>query len=169
MGVPIGQFIAATNRNDTVPRFFNEGDWHPKATIENLSNAMDVSKPNNFSRIMQLYNQDMTLLKQDVCAISIDEDSTIASLHELKKMDYISEPHTAIAYKASQLIAKSSQTTVSLSTAHPAKFKNAVEAILHEQIPLPDIMQECLSKPNLAHSINSDFTELKEYLLAMDK
>jgi len=51
LGLPIKRFIAATNVNDTVPRYLETGQWSPKETIATLSNAMDVSRPNNWPRI----------------------------------------------------------------------------------------------------------------------
>lgn len=51
MGLPVKRFIAATNVNDTVPRYLSEGQWLPHQTIATLSNAMDVSQPNNWPRI----------------------------------------------------------------------------------------------------------------------
>ncbi|PZR08336.1 MAG: threonine synthase [Flavobacterium psychrophilum] len=55
IGLPIGHFIAATNVNDTVPRFMQSQQYKPQATTETLSNAMDVSNPSNFVRILELF------------------------------------------------------------------------------------------------------------------
>ena len=54
MGLPIKRFIAATNANDTVPRYLETGKWEPHATVATLSNAMDVSQPNNWPRIEEI-------------------------------------------------------------------------------------------------------------------
>ena len=55
MGLPVKRFIAATNVNDTVPRYLDSGKWEPHRTIVTLSNAMDVSQPNNWPRIEESY------------------------------------------------------------------------------------------------------------------
>ena len=55
LGLPIKRFIAATNANDTVPRYLESGNWAPKATVATLSNAMDVSRPNNWPRVEELF------------------------------------------------------------------------------------------------------------------
>lgn len=47
LGLPVKRFIAATNANDTVPRFLTNGQWQPHSTEATLSNAMDVSQPKN--------------------------------------------------------------------------------------------------------------------------
>ena len=57
LGLPIKRFIAATNANDTVPRYLESGNWEPKATVATLSNAMDVSRPNNWPRVEELFKR----------------------------------------------------------------------------------------------------------------
>lgn len=57
LGLPIKRMIAATNLNDTVPRYWKEGQWTPHKTIPTLSNAMDVSAPNNWPRVEALLAQ----------------------------------------------------------------------------------------------------------------
>ena len=57
LGLPIKRFIAATNANDTVPRYLESGNWAPKATVATLSNAMDVSRPNNWPRVEELFKR----------------------------------------------------------------------------------------------------------------
>src|SRR5690606_24938226 len=54
LGLPVKRFIAATNANDTVPRYLKTGQWDPKPTVATTSNAMDVSQPNNWPRIEEL-------------------------------------------------------------------------------------------------------------------
>ncbi|MEB0264152.1 threonine synthase, partial [Mucilaginibacter sp. 10I4] len=55
MGLPIEQFIAATNANDTVPEFLKTGVYQPKPSVATLSNAMDVGNPSNWVRIADLF------------------------------------------------------------------------------------------------------------------
>ena len=57
LGLPIKRFIASTNANDTVPRYLESGNWAPKATVATLSNAMDVSRPNNWPRVEELFKR----------------------------------------------------------------------------------------------------------------
>ncbi|WP_287147493.1 threonine synthase, partial [Aeromonas sp.] len=54
LGLPVKRFIAATNANDTVPRYLKTGQWEPHQTVATLSNAMDVSRPNNWPRVEEL-------------------------------------------------------------------------------------------------------------------
>ncbi|MDO9670663.1 threonine synthase, partial [Glaesserella parasuis] len=57
LGLPIKRFIASTNANDTVPRYLKSGKWEPNATVATLSNAMDVSRPNNWPRVEELFKR----------------------------------------------------------------------------------------------------------------
>ncbi|WP_456070285.1 threonine synthase, partial [Haemophilus paraphrohaemolyticus] len=57
LGLPIKRFIASTNANDTVPRYLKSGKWEPNTTVATLSNAMDVSRPNNWPRVEELFKR----------------------------------------------------------------------------------------------------------------
>ncbi|GHB64428.1 threonine synthase [Psychrosphaera saromensis] len=165
LGLPIKRFIAATNENDTVPRFLSTGDWDPKATVATLSNAMDVSEPNNWPRIQHMMDLgwfDKNLLS----SIMIDEDSSQLAVKQLYKNDYVSEPHGAIAYKALKHGLAEDEVGVFLGTAHPAKFKESVENILGELIPLPPELAAVAGLPILSETMDADFDKLRAYLTA---
>ncbi len=99
LGLPIKRFIAATNANDTVPRYLQGGEWAPKATQATLSNAMDVSQPNNWPRVEELFRRKIWRLSELGYA-AVDDETTKAAMRELKAIGYISEPHAAIAWRA---------------------------------------------------------------------
>lgn len=163
LGLPIKRFIAATNLNDTVPRYLQSGQWLPKETIATMSNAMDVSKPNNWPRIEYLMdtNQfDRNLLE----GTGVNEEETTASLQALYEADYISEPHAAVAYKALKDSLQPQETGLFLGTAHPAKFKSTVENILDIDMSLPKELARCVIKEDLSDEMTADFTNLEQYL-----
>ena len=56
MGLPIHQFIAATNANDVVPQYLATGEYKPTPSVRTLSNAMDVGNPSNFARMLDVYS-----------------------------------------------------------------------------------------------------------------
>ncbi|MCV5949916.1 threonine synthase, partial [Escherichia coli] len=87
----------ATNANDTVPRYLQGGEWAPKATQATLSNAMDVSQPNNWPRVEELFRRKIWRLSELGYA-AVDDETTKAAMRELKAIGYISEPHAAIAW-----------------------------------------------------------------------
>ncbi|MBZ4261368.1 hypothetical protein LAN14_22735, partial [Mycobacterium tuberculosis] len=78
---------AATNANDTVPRYLQGGEWAPKATQATLSNAMDVSQPNNWPRVEELFRRKIWRLSELGYA-AVDDETTKAAMRELKAIGY---------------------------------------------------------------------------------
>ena len=66
MGLPIHKFIAATNRNDIVPKYLQTKLFSPRPSVQTISNAMDVGNPSNFARILDLYQSDFDALSKDI-------------------------------------------------------------------------------------------------------
>lgn len=129
MGLPVKRFVAATNSNDTVPRYLADGQWSPKATVATLSNAMDVAEPSNWPRvetIMEVMNWPLS----ELVGVGLSEQDTVEALDELYCGGYLSEPHAAIAAKALSLTMSADEQGIFLGTAHPAKFKEVVEQAL---------------------------------------
>ena len=79
LGLPIKRFIASTNANDTVPRYLRSGKWEPNATVATLSNAMDVSRPNNWPRVEELFKRNAWNLK-DLASAGLNDTETEAAL-----------------------------------------------------------------------------------------
>ncbi|NQY64123.1 MAG: threonine synthase [Alteromonadaceae bacterium] len=165
MGLPIKRFVAATNANDTVPRYLSTGEWSPNETVATISNAMDVSNPNNWPRVEHMLKSGI-VEKDCVNSVSIDEEQTQSTVLQLNKLGYISEPHAAVAYKALQYSTTKDEFGVFLGTAHPAKFKEVVESILGQPLGLPKELADCAGEPTLSQDLAADFSQLREYLLA---
>ena len=169
MGLPIKRFIASTNTNDTVPRYLVNGVWAPNATVETLSNAMDVSKPNNWPRIEYLIKSrqfDRSLLT----GLAVNEIETAQTLKRLYQIGYISEPHAAVAYHGlldhlSTDGLSGDEVGIFLGTAHPAKFKNSVEEILNIKLPLPKAIVDCANLPDLSTPMTANFSSLRNFML----
>jgi threonine synthase len=164
MGLPIKRFIAATNANDTVPRYLETGEWTPHNTVATISNAMDVSNPNNWPRVEHMLKSGI-LPQECVSSVSIDEEQTQSTVIGLNKLGYISEPHAAVAYKALQYSAQEDEFGVFLGTAHPAKFKEVVESILGSPLGLPKELADCAGEPILSQDMAADFNDLRAYLI----
>ena len=97
LGLPIKRFIAATNANDTVPRFLSSGNWEPNKTVATLSNAMDVSQPNNWPRVEELFRRKNWQLKT-LGFGAVSDETTKETMHELDALGYLSEPHAPMSY-----------------------------------------------------------------------
>ncbi|MDX2321792.1 MAG: threonine synthase [Moritella sp.] len=165
LGLPVKRFIAATNINDTVPRYLQSGEWDPKATQATLSNAMDVSVPSNWPRIEELARVkgwDLSELASDFLS---DEDTKQAVV-ALDEQGYLCEPHGAIAYDRLAAQLGEDEFGLFLCTAHPAKFKESVEDILGRDIGLPKELADCADKANLSVDMANDFAALRAFLMA---
>lgn len=164
LGLPVKRFIAATNANDTVPRFLQAGEWLPAATVSTLSNAMDVSQPNNWPRVEELFRR-KTWRLTDLGFGAVDDETTREAMRELADLGYISEPHAAIAYRLLRDQLQEGEFGLFLGTAHPAKFKESVEEILGQPLPLPKELADRADLPLLSHKMAADFAQLRDFLL----
>lgn len=166
LGLPIKRMIAATNSNDTVPRYWQNGLWQVKPTVATLSNAMDVSAPNNWPRVEDLLAQGV-ISRDDLSTAMVDEEDTQLSMRQLSQLGYLSEPHAAVAYRALKRELQPGEFGIFLGTAHPAKFKEQVENILGSPIALPPELAAVAGEPSLAVDMAADFVELRKNLLAL--
>jgi threonine synthase len=171
MGLPVKQFIAATNANDTVPRFLGTGVYETRPSVQTYANAMDVGAPSNWVRIMDMFGGDREKLQLLLKSYTYSDAETlqgIAGIYE--KFNYIACPHTAIAWLAIQDYRKqypdADDTFVFLSTAHPCKFPEVFTPEIAAKIDIPAQVDELKTKPRNAVSMAVDFETFKEFLLA---
>lgn len=164
LGLPVKRFMVATNANDTVPRYLQQGTWDPKATVATLSNAMDVSRPNNWPRVEELFKVKGWDL-QSLASGSRSDAQTEDALKRLYAQGYLCEPHGAIAWDLLQSELTADEAGIFLCTAHPAKFKESVESILNIQLDLPAPLAERTDLALLSDEMDADFSALRAYLL----
>ncbi len=169
MGLPVQQFIAATNANDTVPRFLETGEYETKPSVQTHANAMDVGAPSNWVRIMDLFSEDRLAIGEMVKAYRFTDDETLKGIDEIyTRFNYIACPHTAIAYLASKAFAfenpNSDAANVFLSTAHPCKFPD----FLAVDEPLPLQVSLLHQKEEVYTELGKDFEGFKKYILTAD-
>lgn len=170
MGLPVEQFIAATNANDTVPAFLKTGLYEPKPSIATLSNAMDVGNPSNWVRIANLFDEEPDALKKLIVGYTYNDEETLQAIDTINKTDnYVACPHTAIAWKALTEYLHISSTNdtagVFLSTAHPCKFPDVFTKEISDKIEIPEQVKELEKKEHVATSLGTSFEEFKGYLL----
>ncbi|MEZ7767739.1 threonine synthase [Haemophilus parahaemolyticus] len=164
LGLPIKRFIASTNANDTVPRYLKSGKWEPNATVATLSNAMDVSRPNNWPRVEELFKRNGWNLA-DLGSDALNDAETEEALKAQYAEGYLCEPHGAIAYQVLKDQLQAGETGIFLCTAHPAKFKESVERILDIELPLPEALDKHNKMELLSDTMPADFATLRAYLL----
>ncbi|AJR09881.1 threonine synthase [Photobacterium gaetbulicola] len=163
IGLPVKRFIAATNVNDTVPRYLRTGEWAPEPTVPTISNAMDVSQPNNWPRIEELCRLKGWGLGE-LGYGAVNDEQTAETLREMEQEGYLCEPHGAIAYRILNEQLAEGETGLFLCTAHPAKFKEVVDEILGKDIELPAPLAKHNAMDLLSLERDNDFEQLKAVL-----
>ena len=151
-GLPIARFVAATNANDVVPAYLETGRFEPRASLETLSNAMDVGHPSNFERMLWLYGNDLDAMRRDIVGCRFTDADVRATIKRVyEERGYLLDPHSAIAYMG--LVGhmgqggREGQVGIFLATAHPAKFAEIVEPIIGRPVEKPPALAETLNGP----------------------
>ena len=165
MGAPIKRFIAASNANDVVPRYLDSGEYEPKPTIPTYSNAMDVGKPSNFPRMLDLYHGKHSAMTEDVSGFHLDDEGTLRTMSQcLQQNDYLLDPHGAIGYQALRNHLRNGEQGIFLETAHPCKFVDVVRQVKPDY-ELPAFTTELLKREKEATGIEANFEIFKELLI----
>jgi threonine synthase len=174
MGLPVKHFLAATNINDTVPRFLESGVYETRPSVQTYSNAMDVGAPSNWVRIMDLFKGDLQALKQVLHGYRFTDEETLEAIKVLQaKHGYIACPHTAVAYLAAkayeQEYPESNAVCVFLSTAHPCKFPDALPEAVAAKVIVPPAVEDLKKKARKSTPMDVNFLAFKGYLLNLGR
>jgi threonine synthase len=166
-GLPVEKFIAATNANDVIPNFMQSGKMEEKSSVATLSNAMDVAKPSNFVRILEIFDNDYLNLKEKMESVSISDEVTANTMREVfEKYNYILDPHGAVGFRAlSDYLSKNEGEGFFLETAHPIKF-DSVEQIIGTFGEIPESVKELYEKEKQSIEIKANYEDLKDLLMS---
>jgi threonine synthase len=170
MGLPVRKFIAATNINDTVPRFLETGLYEARPSVHTYANAMDVGAPSNWVRIMDMFDGDREAVLKLMEGFRFTDEQTIEAIYKLKKeYNYIACPHTAIAWLATDAYQKQHAAeefaSVFLSTAHACKFPEAIPQEIVDEIEIPESVKVLAHRTKKSSTLAVDFNAFKQYLL----
>ena len=168
MGLPVHQFIAATNVNDVVPDYLNTGEYRPRPSVRTLSNAMDVGAPSNFARMMDLFGSDWDEIKKDVTGYAFSDEETKNGLLDVhNKYGYLIDPHGAVGYRALHAYQLQNEGTqgIILETAHPSKFKPDVEEIIGGPIEVPERLAAIADAKKEATEMTTEYAPFKQWVL----
>jgi threonine synthase len=170
LGLPVEHFIAATNRNDVVPEFLRTGHYAPRPSVPTISNAMDVGSPSNFVRMQALFGGSWESMKTKISGATYSDEETRAAVRTVKALcNYEIDPHGAIGWLAAQAYRSShpGSATITLETAHPAKFLDIMEAELGPNcLEIPKRLAILADREKVATSMPADFTTFKDWLNA---
>ncbi len=181
MGLPIKKLVMPVNENDEFPRFLETGRYEKIAPSRAcLSNAMNVGHPSNLARFFDLYGgtvdrngkvhvyPDREAMRNNIFSVSVSDQET----HETIKRVYerygsVLEPHGAVGWRGLEayLAATGNDALcVSLETAHPAKFPEAVEAAIGLEPELPQSMKDLEKKTGEPILMDNNYEVFQTYL-----
>ena len=189
MGLPIRDLVIATNTNDILARFVRTGRYEAKGVTATASPSMDIEVSSNFERLLfeasgrdsGAVNAWMDSLKQsgafevppavleairsEFSAGRCGEDETAAEIaHTLEATGYLLDPHTAVGLKVARDQAEAGIAMITLGTAHPAKFPDAVEAACGVRPALPHWQAHLMAGEERFGTIDNEEAELKRLM-----
>ena len=190
MGAPIRHLIVASNENDILTRFFESQNMNVTGVHPTLSPSMDIQVSSNFERLLfEMNGRDggMTAAQlqrfRDRGLLNVEQDqyeqwiaptfrasrandhdtlSTIRSVYEETGM--LIDPHTAVGVKAAREQAEEGVTMLTLATAHPAKFPDAVERATGIRPELPEHLADLFSKPERTNDLPNDLAAVEAFV-----
>ena len=169
-GLPVQAFLAATNRNDIVPRYLSTGVYSPRASLATLSNAMDVGSPSNFERLSLIFGGDVERMRALIRGGAVSDPDTLEAIGEERaRSGVLLDPHTAVGVRlARRHLAEhpgAARPVIVLATAHPAKFGEIVKQATGIEPVLPEPLREVLERPKRALRLANRFADLSAFLL----
>lgn len=189
MGLPIHKLILATNENNILERFVQDGVYQPGAFRGTYSPSMDIQVASNFERyLFYLYGEDaqavsaimdqfkaegrvvipadkLQAVQADFAAYGVQNEECLDTISEYyEKYAYLLDPHTACGVAAADKLAVDGEVTVALSTAHPAKFDESIRLRSIEQT-YPQQIQALFDKPQFQTVVGGTNDEIKDQLV----
>lgn len=166
MGLPIAQFVAATNVNKVVPEYLHGSPFKAMPSIPTVSNSMDVGNPSNFPRLLALYEGDEKRFRENVKGYFYTDEQTVEAIQAIQPKGYTLDPHGAVGYLGLKdfMAENPGYVGVFLETAHPGKFRDVVEEALREKLVLPERLAAFLQGEKQVIPMGKGFDEFKGFL-----
>lgn len=190
MGLPINKLIIATNENNILERFVQTGEYKPGDFRSTYSPSMDIQVASNFERYLYYFvgedtakvseymntlksegqivmtGDDLAKVQSDFAAYGASNQECLDTIVKYKgDHDYLLDPHTACGITAYEKYQGDDEICITLATAHPAKFDEAIILCEIEQ-EFPEQIKELFSKPQYQEVVEHDTTEIVRQLEA---
>jgi len=180
MGLPVDQFVVATNQNDILYRLFNTGRYEPESVHPSHAPSMDIQVASNFERFLYYHNEknaDGTLAQMaefkekgsieianfnasNFRATRSDDKDILTNIRTVKETwDYVVDPHTACGFQDIDL----NKTHVVLATAHPAKFPEIIKKAIGET-PTEDSLEALKKKKKVNYPVEAKADAVRDFL-----
>ncbi len=189
MGLDIKRLVIATNANDIMARALNEGVYEAGAAHHTLSPSMDIQVASNFERAlfeasgrdaawtreaMERFARDKRLELPDAVLSSLrarydarssDDTDTLTTINAIATTSgRVIDPHTAVAVNALRKFGFREEPMVVLSTAHPAKFADAVKHATGAEPPMPEGLQRVMDLPETLEILPADLSLIRHFI-----
>lgn len=190
MGVPIPRLVVGSNTNDILTRTFESRSMTAEDVVPTLSPSMDIQVSSNFERLLfEMNDRDGGLTEEQLTAFRssgrldieddqfdrwlapvfraarVDDDETIATIAQVHaETGLLIEPHTAVGVAAARARREPGTPIVTLATAHPAKFPDAVVRATGVHPPLPQHLHDLLERPERTTRCDNDLAAVQSFV-----
>ena len=186
MGLPIGRFIVASNRNDILSRFLASNDMSLRPVEESLSPSMDIGVSSNFERLlyeflgrdapatartmadfrasgkMRVADDVWRAIRRDFMGFRLSDEETLGQIAQTwREAQYLADPHTAIGLAAARACAPVGLPVIVAATAHPAKFPDAIARATGQRPALPPHLSDLYEREERYVAAPNDFAHVK--------
>ena len=170
MGLPVKRFIAANNANDIFYNYLKSGVYSPKPSVQTLANAMDVGDPSNFARVLALYGGSHKDIAGHIGGATYTDEQIKETLKDcFERTGYLLDPHGTCGYRALKEQLLPGEYGVFLETAHPAKFKEKVDAITGGDVEIPARLQAFMKGTKQSVALSKDYADFRTFLFNESK
>ena len=193
MGAPIGRLVVASNANDILTRFLNDNDMSSRPVVASLSPSMDIQVSSNFERLLfEINRRDGGLTAEQLrqfrasgrltietdqradhldgvfAAARLDDDETLEVIRRTyRSTGMLIDPHTAVGVGVAERVGPSiAGPIVTLATAHPAKFPDAVEWATGVRPQLPVQLADLMERPERITELPNDLSAVQQFVEA---
>ena len=196
MGLPVDRLIIASNRNDILTRFFEDGAMQRETVTPSLSPSMDIQVSSNFERLLfelmgrdgdavvaimarfadtgsfELPAQAIQSARKHFAAYRLDDDGTLAEIAASAAEGMLLDPHSAVGVSAARRAVADGTVgpavpVVALACAHPAKFQEAVTRATGEEPALPSHLADLMSREEAMQHAPASADAVRDLILAM--
>ena len=189
IGLPIDRLLVATNNNDVLHKLFSNNLYKKSRVNQTLAPSMDISVASNFERLLyNLYNDNPDLLLEAMNtfknksiqiphdrwpeiqkifpSLASNDEQIISQIKEtFSNHNYLLDPHTATGVRAANQLALKGETVVTMATAHPAKFIDAMKNALPEhQVDEPSQLKPTKERQEIFTVLPNNLNAVKDYV-----
>ncbi len=192
MGLPIDRLVIATNQNDILHRTLAEGEHRKEGVVPSISPSMDIQVSSNFERLLfDIYDREgeavaqlmgelknaggfalsqgaLGRLRAEFSSGRASEEETLATIERIyKTTGEVICPHTAVGVHVAEPHIRTDIPMITLATAHPSKFPDAVEHAMGQRPALPPHMADLFDRPERITPVANDLEALENTVRGM--